>query len=141
MADITVKRFDEMESALGGLFVRARAELGVRAFGLQVIDLPAGFEGYPEHTHQDSSSDATSHGQEEVYVPLEGDGTLIAGDERFELSPGMAVRVGPAQTRKIVPANGRLRLLAIGGVRGKPYEAVPFSELDAGETSGKPSAS
>ena len=38
-----VKRIDEMEAAFGGGFIRARASLGVTAFGMQVIDwqLPA----------------------------------------------------------------------------------------------------
>ena len=52
MTDVTAKRFDEMESAVGGMFVRARAELGVRAFGMQVFNLPPGFDApFSAHTH------------------------------------------------------------------------------------------
>ena len=41
MSDYTVKRIDEMEAYYLGAMKRARAELGVTAFGLQVMDLPA----------------------------------------------------------------------------------------------------
>ena len=105
MTDVTAKRFDEMESALGGVFVRARAELGVRAFGMQVINLPPHFdEPYAAHAHEGMppERDFANHGQEEVYVPLRGRATLVAGDGRWELEPGMAVRVGAAQMRNVV---------------------------------------
>ena len=51
MSGCTVKRIDEMEAIYGGAYKRARAELGVTAFGMQVIDFPPNFEGYPEHDH------------------------------------------------------------------------------------------
>lgn len=136
MTDVTAKRFDEMESALDGVFVRARAELGVHAFGMQVINLPPGYdEPYTAHAHQ-GMPDAmafANHGQEEVYVPLSGRGTLIAGDERYDLAPGMAVRVGPAQMRQVVTAGEPLQYLAIGGTPGRAYEATAFSMLGAGD--------
>jgi mannose-6-phosphate isomerase-like protein (cupin superfamily) len=125
-----------MESALGGVFVRARAELGVSAFGLQVISLPAGFdEPYTRHAHLGMPVEMgfSNHGQEEVYVPLSGRGTLIADDERWELEPGMAVRVGPAQWRQVVTDGEPLQYLAIGGTPGKPYAPTAFSRLGAGD--------
>ena len=51
MADATVKRVDEMESIFDGSFVRARAALGARSFGMNIINLPANWENYPEHDH------------------------------------------------------------------------------------------
>src|SRR4051794_8890876 len=134
MPDATAKHFDEMETALGGVFVRVRAELGVGAFGLQVIDLPAHFhEPYAEHAHQGTDYEPANHGQEEVYVPLAGRATMVLGDERVELVPGMAVRVGPAQLRNFLPADEPFRMLAIGGVPGEPYSAPPFTEVDVGD--------
>jgi mannose-6-phosphate isomerase-like protein (cupin superfamily) len=137
MSDVTVKRFDEMESALGGVFVRARAELGVTAFGMNVINLPPHFDQpYAAHAHagMPPEMEFANHGQEEVYVPLSGRATLIADDERIELVPGMAVRVGPAQLRNFLTGAEPFRRLAIGGVPGAPYESPAFSELGAGET-------
>jgi mannose-6-phosphate isomerase-like protein (cupin superfamily) len=136
MTDVTAKYFDEMETAVGGVFVRARAELGVTAFGMQVFNLPPGFDApFSAHKHQDLPPELAfaDHGQEEVYVPLSGRGTLIAGDERIELAPGMAVRVGPAQTRQIVTGDEPLRYLAIGGTPGRAYEPPAFTELGAGD--------
>jgi mannose-6-phosphate isomerase-like protein (cupin superfamily) len=136
MTDVTVKRFDEMESALGGMFVRARAELGVSAFGMQVINLPPGFDApFSAHRHHDLPPELAfaDHGQEEVYVPLGGRGTLIAGDEHWELTPGVAVRVGPAVTRQIVTGDEPLQYLAIGGTAGEVYAPPAFTELGAGD--------
>ena len=61
MGDFTIKTIDEMRGAFGGGFKLARAELGVTSFGMQVIDMPAGYADYPEHTDEE---------QEEVFVPL-----------------------------------------------------------------------
>jgi mannose-6-phosphate isomerase-like protein (cupin superfamily) len=135
--DVTAKRFDEMEAALGGVFVRVRAELGVTAFGLQVLDLPAGFDQpYAAHAHVGNppERDFANTGQEEVYVPLSGRGTLIAGEERIELTPGMAVRVGAAQMRNVVTGDEPLRYLAIGGTPGEAYRPTAFSQLGAGDS-------
>ena len=51
---------------------RVRAGLGVTSFGMQVIELPPNFSGYPEHTHSHDE-------QEEVYAPLSGRVTLKVG--------------------------------------------------------------
>jgi hypothetical protein len=41
MTNYTAKNVGEMEAGFGGGFVKARAELGVSSFGLQVIRMPA----------------------------------------------------------------------------------------------------
>ena len=61
----TVKTIDELESIHHGAVKLAGAELGIRSFGMQVLDFPAGFTDYPEHDHAED-------GQEEVYVVLRG---------------------------------------------------------------------
>ncbi len=128
MADVTVKRIEEMDSIFDGLMVRARAELGVSAFGMQVMNLPPNWTDYPEHTH---AGIGANDGQEEVYVPLAGRATLVAGEERFDLEPGVIARVGPGQLRKIVTGAEPMRILAIGGMPGKAYDAPPFTEVGA----------
>src|SRR3954451_14057892 len=117
MPDATAKHFDEMEAALDGVLVRVRAELGVGAFGLQVINLPPHFdEPYAEHAHEGTDYEPANHGQEEVYVPLAGRAPMVRGDERVVLVPGMAVRVGAAHLRNFLPADEPFQMLAIGGV-------------------------
>ena len=44
MADVTVRRLDEMDSLGEGRFRRCRAELGVSSFGFQVFDMPANYQ-------------------------------------------------------------------------------------------------
>jgi mannose-6-phosphate isomerase-like protein (cupin superfamily) len=124
MSDFTVKRVDEMEAAFGGSFVKARAELGVSAFGIQIIQLPPDFNDYPEHDHVDD-------GQEEVYLALGGSGSIEIDGERVELGPDVFVRVGPSARRKIFSGPDGLRILALGGAPGEAYKIKSFSELGA----------
>ena len=69
MSDYAVKKIDEMEAVYLGAFKRARAELGVESFGMQVIDLPPNYEHYPEHDHSHDD-------QEEVFLVLRGGGEI-----------------------------------------------------------------
>ena len=124
MSDFTVKRIDEMEAAFGGSFVKARAELGVSAFGIQIIQLPPDFSDYPEHDHVDD-------GQEEVFIALSGSGRIEIDGERVELGPDVLVRVGPDARRKIFSGPDGLRILALGGAPGEAYKVKSFSELSA----------
>jgi mannose-6-phosphate isomerase-like protein (cupin superfamily) len=124
MSDHTAKRIDDMESAFGGGLIKARAELGVTSFGVQIVRLPPDYADYPEHDH-------AAEGQEEVYMTLAGSGYIEVDDERVELTPDVLVRVGPDAKRKIFPGSTGIRLIAIGGVPGKAYEASPFTELSA----------
>lgn len=124
MTDVTVKRVDEFEAIFGGGFRRVRAGLGVTAFGIAVMDLPANFSEYPEH---DQSHDH----QEEVYTALDGRATLRAGGEEYDLVPGTWVRVAPEEKRKIVTGSERARILAIGGSPGQAYVPPEFTEEGA----------
>jgi mannose-6-phosphate isomerase-like protein (cupin superfamily) len=127
MADVTLAAIDEMEPIHGGLARRARATLGVTAWGMQVLTLPPEWDGYPDHTHDDGAFDP---GQEEVYIPLEGSAMLVAEEERFELRPGVMARVGPTQRRRILPGPDGIRLVALGGRPGA-FSAPGWTELGA----------
>ncbi len=122
MADYTVRRIDEMDAALYGSFKRARAELGVGSFGMQVIDLPPSFDGYPDHDHAHDE-------QEEVYLALRGDGELEVDGERMVLDGDHMARVGPSARRKVRSGPDGLRLLVLGGVPGRAYAAPAVSEI------------
>jgi mannose-6-phosphate isomerase-like protein (cupin superfamily) len=124
MAGYAVKRIDDMEAVVAGTFKRARAELGVESFGFQVMDLPANLEIYPEHDHADD-------GQEEVYVALRGSGEVEIDGERHGIDPETMVMVGPGVKRKIWTGDEPMRVLAIGGIPGKAYEAPDVSKLGA----------
>src|SRR5205085_1729211 len=107
MPDLTIKRVEDFDTPLG-FFGRARAALGVRAFGMQVMSFPANFESYFEHDHADD-------GQEEVYTPISGTVYLIVDGEEHELTPGTFARVGPAQRRNFVTRGEPARLLRLRG--------------------------
>ena len=125
MADVTVASFAEMEPIFDGIARRARATLGVTGWGMQVMTLPPRWDGYPNHLHDANVDDAN---QEEVYIPLQGSGILHAGDEEFELKPGMMARVGPEQRRKIAPGDQGIQFIALGAVPGS-FTPSPWSEL------------
>ena len=125
MAGYAVKRIDEMEAVFGGSFKRARAELGVEAFGMQVIDMPPDTgKHYPEHDH-------AQDGQEEVFVVLRGGGEIEIAGERHRIDPETMVRVAPGVMRRLWPGSDGMRVLALGGCPGKPYEAPEVSMLGA----------
>ena len=109
-------------------FQALRRELGVSAFGLNLIRLRPGQRGRI-HRHER---------QEEVYVVLEGTLTLgVEGEERA-VATGEAVRVAPAVRRQLVNRGSELLvLLAIGGA--EPHagrDGAAFSSWD--ETEGRP---
>ena len=120
MADVTIKREDELETNFGGSFKLLRHGLGMSSFGAQILQMPPNADGYPVHHHGED-------GQEECYVVLEGDVELTAGDETHTLEPGVYARIGSGQDRKLVPGDNGVKLLVIGGVPGKAYEIAEFS--------------
>lgn len=122
MSTYAVKKIDDMEAIYGGAFKRVRAELGVESFGMQIIDLPPNFEGYPDHDH-------AQDGQEEVYLALRGGGEIEIEGERHPLDDDHVAKVGPGVSRKVWPGDEGIRLLIVGGKAGSAYEAPDVSKL------------
>lgn len=122
MSEYAVKKIDEMEAVFRGAFKRARAELGVEAFGMGIIDLPANYENYPEHDHEHD-------GQEEVFLALRGNGEIEIAGERFPLDADHVARVSPGTKRKVWPGPDGIRILVLGGIPGQAYEAPDVSKL------------
>jgi uncharacterized cupin superfamily protein len=128
MGEFVVKRIDDMDAALFGSFKRARAELGVESFGMQVIDLPPDFDGYPNHDH-------THDEQEEVYLALRGSGELEVDGERMQLDGDQMARVAPTAKRKVWAGPEGMRLLVLGGIPGRAYSAPEVSQIGGPEPS------
>ncbi len=120
MTDVKARHFDEIPcyqgaNAIPGIkFHTAGRELGVTAWGMNVLAIDPGCTGYPEHDH-------ARDGQEEVYVVLRGSGTLKAGADETPVVAGTLVRVGPEQQRKILAGPQGIVVLAIGATPGKAY--------------------
>jgi len=105
MADPDIA-FARLDRDSGERFQTLRRELGVRAFGMNLLVLQPGQRG---RIH--------AHGQqEEVYVVLEGELTLLIEGSRHVLGPDHSVRVGAAVRRQLVNAGeGRVVVIALGG--------------------------
>ncbi len=87
-------------------FQSLRRPLGVQAFGINLVVLQPRQRGRI-HAHER---------QEEVYLVLEGELTLLVEGVEHVLGPDRLVRVGPAVRRQLVNAGPeRLVLLALGG--------------------------
>jgi hypothetical protein len=128
MPDATIKSLDEMESFHDGMVIRARAELGVTSWGMQVFALPPNFDRYPNHHHGEGAVDP---GQEEVYIPLAGSATLLLDGEEHELAPGVWARVGKNQLRRLVPSVNGFSYIGLGGTPGTAFVPPKWTELGA----------
>jgi uncharacterized cupin superfamily protein len=90
----------------GDRFQSLRRDLGVTSFGMNVIVLQPGERGRI-HAHEH---------QEEVYLVLEGELTLVVEGEESALGTDRLVRVGPPVRRQLANAGPqRVVLLALGG--------------------------
>ena len=94
--DYAVSRVDDLPQLWGGVAKLVRAGLGIRAFGVQILDLP------PDYTTR--SHDESASGQEELYVALRGSGAVVLDDVpdgRLPLDPDHVARVGPGVPRSL----------------------------------------
>ncbi len=90
----------------GERFQALRRELGVSSFGMNVIVLEPRQRGRI-HAHER---------QEEVYLVLEGELTLLVDGDPRTLTVDQAARVAPHVRRQLVnSSDARLVLLALGG--------------------------
>lgn len=122
MSAYTIRSTEQMKSLHHGAVKLAGAELGLQAFGMQLLDLPAGFDAYPEHDHADD-------GQEEVYVLMRGTAELEIDGERIAVAAGQMVRVSPAARRTLRPGDAGATILAIGAPTQTGYRRPDHFEL------------
>jgi uncharacterized cupin superfamily protein len=133
--------FARLDLESGERFVSLRRALGITTFGANVIVLEPRQRGrIHRHEHQ-----------EEVYLVLEGELTLMVEGEPHVLAQGEIARVAPTVRRQLVNAGSeRLGLLALGGAEphvgrdgmafeewsdeeGRPPQEVPLpADLPAG---------
>jgi uncharacterized cupin superfamily protein len=111
MPDITVKHIDELERYTGAFrkeqqFFYAGKSLGLSKLGMNAIRMPKHWEHYPEHDH-------AADDEEELYIPLEGSGTLHAEGQIYPMHRGVLIRVGAATRRQIVPGPEGMTLLVL----------------------------
>src|SRR3954453_10961149 len=113
MSGFTIVGPDEIEKS--GNWLLARRALGLEAFGMNMVDIAPG-ETIPEH-------DETARDQEEVFLALEGDATIVIDGEDHELPEGSFARLDPGVTRTVAN-NGseHIRILIASAPRQSGYE-------------------
>jgi quercetin dioxygenase-like cupin family protein len=105
-------------------FRKVRRALGVTAFGVNAIELPAGYET-GRHYHEE---------QEELYFVHRGRIEITLGDDdSYELGPGGLARVDAATIRKIKALGDEPAVYLIAG--GKDGYVGRDGKLPEGETS------
>jgi uncharacterized cupin superfamily protein len=114
----TILRADDFEKS--GDWLLARRSLGLSAFGMNLVDIQPD-EQIPEH-------DETARDQEEVFVALSGDATLVIDGEEHELPEGTFARLDPELTRTVVNRGSRpIRLLIVSAPRTSGYEPMGWA--------------
>ena len=102
----------------GGVVRMVRKALGAQAFGFNWFDFPPNHVGH-EHDERES-------GHEEVFVCLDGSGSLRIDDDEVPLSLGRFVRIDPDATRCPVSGPEGMTFLVIGAPVGGGYEPPPW---------------
>ena len=87
----TLAHRDDCETT--GNWRLVRRTLGLRAFGLNVVEIPPG-DQIPEH-------DETDRDQEEVFYVLSGSPTLIIDGEDHAVRAGTFARLDPVHSRTV----------------------------------------
>ncbi len=114
-------RYDEMPDRWDGFARLVRPALGIRGFGVNLMELPPSYE---TEAHDERGS-----GQEELYVALAGSGAVVVDDgrTRLPLDTERAVRVGPETSRTLCSGADGMRVLIVGAVPGRPYVGPEWS--------------
>jgi uncharacterized cupin superfamily protein len=113
----SIDEFEEMEGSGGATWRLARKTLGAEAFGFNVVDIEAGGE-IPAHEH---SGDA----QEEVFVILDGQGTIVTDGEEHAAPAGTFCRFAPEVNRTIRnESDANVRALLIGVPVDSGYQGM-----------------
>src|SRR3954468_23224399 len=108
MTGFTIAAADDMERS--GNWLLVRRALGLQAFGINMVDIEPG-ERIPEH-------DETGRDQEEVFLALDGDATLVIDGDEHDLPEGSFARLDPERTRTVVNRCGRtIRVLIASAPR------------------------
>jgi quercetin dioxygenase-like cupin family protein len=108
-----------MEGSGGATWRLARKSLGAEAFGFNVVDIESGGQ-IPAHDH-------TGDNQEEVFIILEGQGTIVTDDEEHDAPAGTFCRLAPQVNRTIRnTSDAKVRALLIGVPVDSGYEQMPW---------------
>jgi uncharacterized cupin superfamily protein len=94
--------------------------LGAQTTGMSLVELEPGARSYPFHCHS---------AEEELFVVLDGDGTLRLGDERHELRRGSIVSrpAGTGIAHQFIAGDGGMHVLAYSDIEPNDLAFYPDS--------------
>ena len=104
--DYAFGSIDELGEGYG--FRKVRQPLGIEAFGVNVIVMPPGYEGFT-HYHDE---------QDELYFVHSGTARIEVEGELRELGPGGLFHVRSTTPRKVSSAGGDDLVLLVVGAKG-----------------------
>jgi uncharacterized cupin superfamily protein len=112
-----VNHDDPSVESFRDMFFKMRRSLGTTAFGINEVRLPAGLDGI-EH-------DEVETGHEEVYIVLEGSGTMKVDGDAVALGEGDYLRVDAESTRLVTAGPGGLTYVVVAGKPLPEYDGRP----------------
>ena len=114
----TVGHEDEFDRS--GRWLLARRSLGVRSFGINLVEIEPGGR-IPEH-------DETARDQEEVYIVLSGTAVAIVDGVEYPAPEGSYVRLDPEPLRTIANVGAEpVKLLMVSAPRSSGYEPMDWA--------------
>lgn len=119
MTAFTIVHLDALERPFPK-WALARKSLGLASFGMNVCELEPG-ESIPEH-------DETGRDQEEVFLTLSGDATVVIDGEEHPAPAGTFVRLDPEPQRTVVNrSNGKATVLIVSAPRTSGYTPLDWA--------------
>lgn len=102
-AEFTILHRDEFERS--GRWSLARRSLGLKSFGMNLVEIEPGSR-IPEH-------DELERDQEEVFIVLSGNATLVVDREEHPAPAGTFARLDPRPLRTVVASGAEPALVLI----------------------------
>ena len=108
----------EMETS--GTWLLVRRALGLSAFGMNMVDIEPG-DTIPEH-------DESARDQEDVFLALQGDATIVIDGEEHDLPEGSFARLDPELSRTVAnKGDARIRVLIASAPTSSGYEPMAWA--------------
>jgi uncharacterized cupin superfamily protein len=108
------------ECERNGNWELVRRTLGVASFGVNVVEIAPG-EGIPEH-------DETGRDQEEVFLVLSGEPTLVIDGRDHRAPEGTFARLDPEHSRTVRNDGGTAAsVLIVSAPRSSGYEPMAWA--------------
>ena len=109
---------DEIAAKQWPHWIPVRHFFGIDAFGVNAYRAKAGATAVPEH-------DETASGHVELFYVASGSATFTVAGEQFEAPAGTFVYIDDPATKRAAQATvDETVVVAMGSLRGKPYEVL-----------------